>query len=111
MGLSKAEDVYRQNKISGYEKRCAAGNDEDCLKLVDIFFQGKDGNISYPIQVDSSPFKTLEFLASSCQLGNINSCKNAANILDNFSGLFSPELFRQKACGLGDQSVCGNLDN
>ena len=103
--LRTAEQSYRNGKIASYEAACTSGNDSICLKLVSMYFQGREGKSEFLMAVDSSPYKVLEYLAESCGLGNADSCMRAVGLLETRSSLSDPEPFRAETYRLGKQDA------
>ena len=86
-------------------RACTSGNDSICLKLVSMYFQGREGKSEFLMAVDSSPYKVLEYLAESCGLGNADSCMRAVGLLETRSSLSDPEPFRAETYRLGKQDA------
>lgn len=105
-GVSRGEDAIRQNRIDRLSGQCDAGIDASCLALADMYLQGRDGDIGYPFEVDTSPMEVAYYLASSCQLGNADSCLAAGEIVLKFG---DANIFFERACELESNAGCEAL--
>lgn len=108
--LLSGANYLRLHNISANEEKCDAGNDANCLVLADLYLQGKHGNIPYPYAVDTSPITVANYLISSCELGNADSCIQAGEILLKFPSKETGMSLLQKACELGNREGCQSLE-